>query len=46
MDIKGSFVIRTKEDDRLVKKCVKFKSHKADTLKEAGGEFANLTGKD
>ncbi|KAK9240400.1 putative oxidoreductase [Lipomyces kononenkoae] len=44
IDVKDSYVIRSKEDGRPVRKWVESKSHKAYTFKEAGGQFADFPG--
>jgi len=46
IDVKETFEIRSKEDGKVVKKWTESKSHKAYSFQEAGGEFANLPGKD
>ncbi|KAH8651963.1 putative oxidoreductase [Tricladium varicosporioides] len=46
IDIKDSYVIHNKADRQPIKKWIEFKSHKAYTYREAGGDFANLPGED
>ena len=46
IDVKDSYVIRDRGDHRPVKEWVEWKSHKAYTYKEAGGEVAHLPGED
>ena len=44
IDVRDSFEIRSKEDDRTIKNWTESKYHKAYSFKEAGGSFANLPG--
>lgn len=44
IDVKEIFVIRGKDDGKVIKKWEEQKSHKAYTFRDAGGEFADLPG--